>query len=136
MVFSTFFSLIVRKYIFQSAKKCEVTTFYMTSLQVDLNKAAKCVDIIPLTLLASISRFRALVQNTKWQRYFFSISRRFMKVGGIKIWRELTIGVQQLVKLLLTIILSTPDFHLNTLSADLILMANIASADGPIPAFD
>ena len=30
-----------------------------------------------------------------------------MKVGGLTIWKELTIGVQQLVRLLLTIILST-----------------------------
>ena len=39
--------------------------------------------------------------------------RRFinqlMKVGGIKAWKELTICVQQLVRLFLTIILSTPD---------------------------
>ena len=35
----------------------------MTSLHVDLNEAAKCIDL-PLTLLASLSRIRALVQNT------------------------------------------------------------------------
>ena len=34
---------------------------------------------------------------------------KFMKVGGIKTWKELTIGVHQLVRLLLTKILSTPD---------------------------
>ena len=36
----------VFKYIFQSAKKCEMTSFYMTALHVDLNEAAKCVDNI------------------------------------------------------------------------------------------
>ena len=36
----------------------------MTSLHFDLNEAAKCVDIIPLTLLPSLLRLRTLVQNT------------------------------------------------------------------------
>ena len=31
----------------QSAKKCEMTSFSMTSLPVDVNEAAKCVDTIP-----------------------------------------------------------------------------------------
>ena len=69
---SIFFSINSRNYIFQSAKKCEMTSFCMTSLHVNLNETAKCVDIIdiiPLTLLASLSRLRALVQNTKWRRY-------------------------------------------------------------------
>ena len=48
---------------FPSAKKCEMTSVCMTSLHVDLNEAAKCVDIIPLTF------FRTLVQNGKWRRY-------------------------------------------------------------------
>ena len=45
--FSIVFSFNLRNYIFQSAKKCEMTSFYMTSLHVELNEAAKCVDIIP-----------------------------------------------------------------------------------------
>ena len=47
--FFQFFSFNLRNYILQSAKKCEMTSFCMTSLHVDLNEAAKCVDIIPLT---------------------------------------------------------------------------------------
>ena len=39
----------------------------MTSLNFDLNETAKGVDIIPLTLLASVSCLRTLVQNTKWR---------------------------------------------------------------------
>ena len=62
---SIFFSFNLRNYIFQSAKKCEMTSRYIKSLHVDLNEAAKCVDIISLTLLASLSRIRALEQNTK-----------------------------------------------------------------------
>ena len=53
--------LFLRNYIFQSAKKCEMTSFSMTSLHVDLNEAAKFVDIIPLTWLASLLRLRTLV---------------------------------------------------------------------------
>ena len=43
--FSTFSSFDLRNYICQSAKK----SFYTTSLHVDLNEAAKCVDIKPYT---------------------------------------------------------------------------------------
>ena len=55
MFCSTFFnfvSLDLRNYIFQSAKKCEMTSFSLTSLHVDLNEAAKCVDIpcVPLAV--------------------------------------------------------------------------------------
>ena len=39
-----------------------------------------------------------------------------MRVGGIKTWKELTIGVQQLVRLLSTIILKTPDSSFNVVS--------------------
>ena len=46
---SVFFSFNLRNYIFQSAKNCEMTSFSMTSLHVDLNEAARCVEIIPLT---------------------------------------------------------------------------------------
>ena len=78
--------------------------FYMTSLHVDLNEAAKMCDIIPLTLLASLSRLRTLVR-TKVQNgddiwpNSRSFMYQFMKVGGIKTLKELTIGVQQLVRL-------------------------------------
>ena len=57
--FFNFFSFNLRNYISQSAKKCEMTSFSVTSLHVDLNEAAKCVDIIPFTLLASLLRLRA-----------------------------------------------------------------------------
>ena len=60
-----FFPFNLRNYIFQSAEKCEMTSFYMTSIQVDLNEAAKCVDIIPFILLASSSLLCTLAQNTK-----------------------------------------------------------------------
>ena len=82
-----------------------MSSIYMTFLRVNLNEAAKCVDVILLTLLASLSRLLALVQNTNWfgddiwpnLRRFIN---QFMKVGGIKTWNELTIDVQQLVRLL------------------------------------
>ena len=84
--FFNFFSFNLRNYIFQSTKKCEMTSFYMTLL----NEAAKCVYIIPLTSLASFSRRQTLdeVQNGDdlWPN-----SRRFitsfMKVGGINLDR-------------------------------------------------
>ena len=37
-----------------------MTSFCMTSLHVDLNEAAKCVDIIPLTLLACVPDSRKI----------------------------------------------------------------------------
>ena len=58
MACSTFFKFFCfnpRYDIFQSAKKGEIMSFNMTSLQVDLNEAAKFVDIMSLTLLASLS---------------------------------------------------------------------------------
>ena len=66
VLFSIFYSFNLRNCTFQSTKKCEMTSFSITSLHVDLKEAAKCVNIIPLTLLASLSRLRTLVQNTKW----------------------------------------------------------------------
>ena len=65
--FFHFFSLNLRNYIFQSDKKCEMTSFYIMSLNVDLNVAAKSDGITPLTLLASLSRLRTLGQNRKWR---------------------------------------------------------------------
>ena len=67
--FQFFLSFNLLNYIVQSAKKCEMTSFSMMSFHVDLNEAAKCVDIIPLTLLASLSCLHTLVKNTKWRRY-------------------------------------------------------------------
>ena len=70
---------------------------------ISLNEAAKCVDIIPLTLLASLSRLRTLVQNTNGDAIWPNLRRfiyQFTRVGAIKTWKELTIGVQQLVRLL------------------------------------
>ena len=92
-----------------------MTSFSMTSLDVDMNEAAKCADIIPLTLLASVSRLRTLVQNTKWQRYLANLRRfinQFMKVGGIKTLKELAIGVQQLVRLLFNNNFINPGFSI------------------------
>ena len=75
-----------------------MTLFSMMSLHVDLNEAAKCVDIILLTLLASSSCLGTSykIQNGDdiWPNLLRFINT-FMKVGGIKIWKELTIGVQQ-----------------------------------------
>ena len=71
----------------------------MTSLHVDL----QCVDIIPRTLLASLSRLCALVQNTEGEDNWPNLQRfmnQSMKAGGIKTWKEFTIGVQQLIRLL------------------------------------
>ena len=80
----------------------------MTSLYVNLNEAAKCVDIIPLTLLATLLQLRT---RTKYNMATIlpnlqRLINQCMKVGGIKTWKELTIGDQQLVRLLFTIILS------------------------------
>ena len=75
----------------------------MTSLHVDLNEAAKCVDIVPLTLLVSLSRLRTLEQIQNGDDIWPNLQRyinQFMKVGGIKTWKELTISVKQLVRLL------------------------------------
>ena len=40
-LFSIFSSFNLRNFIFQSAKKCEMTSFSMTLLHVDLDEAAK-----------------------------------------------------------------------------------------------
>ena len=83
-----------------------MTSFYITSLHVDLSEAAKCVDIIPLILLASSSRPRILVCTYKMQsgddiwHNLRKYINQFMKAGGIKTWKELTTGLQQLVRLL------------------------------------
>ena len=82
----------------KSAKKCEMTSFCMTSLQIGLNEAAKYVDIIPipLTLLASLLRLRTLVQNGKRRPYVALLRRlivEFFKFRGMKTWKELTTGV-------------------------------------------
>ena len=92
-----FFSSNLQNYIFRSAKKSEMTSFYMTLLHVDLNEAAKCVDIIPLTLQASISHLRTLVQIQNGDDIWPNLRRlinKLIKVGGLKTRKELTIGVQ------------------------------------------
>ena len=72
-----------------------MTSFYIKSLQVDLNEAAKCVDIIPLTLLASLSHLFAHSHKIQNGDNIWPNLRRFIlpiyKVGGIKTWKELTI---------------------------------------------
>ena len=78
MLFFNFFSFNLRNNIFQSAKKCEMTSFYMTSLLVDLNEAAKCFDIIPLTLLV-VAGF--LGPNFLKQGSFF-LDRFSLNMGG------------------------------------------------------
>ena len=79
--FFNFFSFNLQDYVFKSAKRCEMTSFSMTSPHVDLNEAANCVDIM--------SPYRAFAHSYRIEN------------GGIKTWKELTItGVQQLVRLL------------------------------------
>ena len=52
-----------------------MTSFCMMSLHVDLNEAAKFVDIIPPTFLASLSRLRTHVQNAKWRQYLAELTK-------------------------------------------------------------
>ena len=71
MACSTFFKFSafnLRNYIFQSTKKCKMTSFSMTSLHADLNEAPKCVDIIPTTFAASLSHLR-------WRRYLAELTK-------------------------------------------------------------
>ena len=46
VLFSISFSFNLRNYILHSAKKNDMSSFSLTSLYVDLNEAAKCVDHI------------------------------------------------------------------------------------------
>ena len=74
-----------------------MTSFSMKTLHVDLNEAAKCVDIIPLTLVASLSRFAHSYKIQNGDDLWPNLRRfinQFMKVGGFKTWKELKIGVQ------------------------------------------
>ena len=73
--FSNLLSFNLRSYIFQSAGKCEMTSSYMMSLHVNLNEATKCVDIIPLTSLPSLTHLRTLVQNMKRRRCLASLAK-------------------------------------------------------------
>ena len=105
---STFFQFFVsfnlRNYTFQSAKKCEMTSFYMTLLHVDLNEAAKCVDILYHS--HCLPPYRAFAHQYKIQNgdeIWPNVRRfiyQFMKVRGIKTWKELTTDVKQLARLL------------------------------------
>ena len=94
MVCSTFFNFFwfsLRNFILQSAKDCEMTSFSTTSLHVDLKEAAKCVDIIPLTLLASLSRLRNSYKMQNGDDVWPDLLRfinKFMKVGGIRSWKN------------------------------------------------
>ena len=59
---------------------------------------------MPSTLLASLLPLCTLLQNTKWQNDTWPALQRliieFMKVQGMKTWKEVTTGVQHLVSLL------------------------------------
>ena len=94
----------MRKHTFQSAKKCEMKSFYMMPLYVNLNEAAKYVDTTHIaSLLIAPSRIRTTYNIQNGDDIWPNLRRfinQFMKVGGIKTWKELTIGVQQLVRLL------------------------------------
>ena len=76
-----------------------MASYSMTSLHVDLNDAAKCVD------REFAHSYKIQNGDDIWPNLRKFINQ-FMKVGEIKTWKELTIGVQQFVRL---IILSTPD---------------------------
>ena len=78
-------------------------SFCMTSLRVDKNEVAKCVDIIPPILLASLSPLAHSYKMQNGDDIWLNLQRlivQLMKVGGMKTWKELTTGVQQLVWLL------------------------------------
>ena len=55
-----------------------------------------------------------------------------MEVQGLKTWKELTTGVQQLVRLLLTMILSTPDLSFNSQNGRLGRLGSSSEASAPI----
>ena len=89
-----------------------MTSFSITSLHVDLNDAAKlCVDITVAHVWPNLRRF----------------INQFMKVGCIKIWKELMIGVPQLVRLLFKIILSTPDLSFKGKNPEFIEVAKYSN---------
>ena len=71
-----------------------MTSFCMTSLHVDLNEAAKCVDM-PLTLLAWLSHIRALVQmqmvTTFDLTYEYWLWRK-IKVRDVTIWKDVQVA--------------------------------------------
>ena len=126
VTFQCFSLFNLRNCIFQYAKKCEMTSFYMTSLHVDLNEAAKCVDIScrshcwpPYHAFAHSYKIQNCDDVWPNLRRFIN---QFMKVGGIKTWKELTIGVQHLVNLLLTIVVSTLDLSFRYKKIAFILM--------------
>ena len=101
--FSPFFHFNLRIYILQCAKKCEMTSFCMTSLHVYLNEAAECVDVLAPTLLIPYRTFAHLYKIQNGDDIWPNLRRlivEFMKVRGMKAWKELTTGVQQLVRLL------------------------------------
>ena len=94
MVCSAFFQFFLSaKLHFSICEMREMTSFSMKSIHFDLNEAAKCVDM-PLTSLASLSRTR-----TKY-KMATTFGLIVTTVGDVTTWKELPIGVRQLVKLL------------------------------------
>ena len=93
VLFSVLSLFYLRNYVFQSDKKCEMTSSYMISLHIDLNEAAKWVDIIPPpALLDSLSRLRTHsyeIQNGDdiWPNLRRSIIE-FIKVQGLKLGKN------------------------------------------------
>ena len=80
-----------------------MTSFSMTSLHVDLNDAAKCVDYYTThigILVASFSRLRKIQNGDDVWPYLRRFINQFMKIAGVKTWKELMTGVKQLVRLL------------------------------------
>ena len=82
-----------------------MTSFY-TSFHIDPNEAAKRVDVICYTthiaslLIAPSHSHTNYKMATIFGLPYESFIDQFMKVGGIKTWKELVIGVQQLIRLL------------------------------------
>ena len=81
-----------------------MTSFSMTSLHVDLNEAIKCIDMtLILTdsfLMAHLRTCTKYKMATKFGITYENWSWRKMKVGDVTSWKKLTIGVQQVVRLL------------------------------------
>ena len=87
-IFSTFVSFNLRNYIFQCAKKCEMTSSYMTSLHVDLNEAAKCVDIIPhATHIASLLIAPSHTLKKYKMATIFGLSKKYQNFPLVLGWK-------------------------------------------------
>ena len=83
-----------------------MTSLSMTSLNIDLNEAAKYVDIIPHTTHIASLLIAPLHTRTTYKKgddVWPNLRRlivAFMKVRGMKTWKELMFGLQQFVRLL------------------------------------